>query len=269
MKKAFNLSAYDNQTLYAVSDNAESPQAVIVVVHGLCEHLGRYDYLTDKFVQAGFSVYRFDHRGHGLSEGERIHLSDKFELGKDVNSVVDYAKNENPDLPIFIVGHSMGGLAVALFATMYPEKVSGIVLSGAFVRDTFKMTGVVKGDDLDYLENNLGNMISRNQKLVEAYADDRLVEQKISVGLFRRVNEAQQWQKINSAKFIDSVCIMHGGADAIVSPVDSIDFYNQIATKDKSLHIFSGLYHELFNEPERDEIITLAVKWIKERLNKF
>lgn len=269
MRKAFNLSTYDNQMLYALYDKAESPHAVVVIVHGLCEHLGRYDYLTEKFVKAGLSVYRFDHRGHGKSEGKRTYLNDKFDLGKDVNSVVDYAKNENPAVPIFVVGHSMGGLAVALFATMYPEKVNGLVLSGAFVRDNCNMTEVAKGDDLDYLDNTLGNIISCDQKVVKSYANDRLVEQKISVGLYRRVNEAQYWQKINSVRFVDPVCIMHGGADMIVSPEDSIDLYNQIAAKDKSLHIFSGMYHELFNEPKKDEIITIAVKWIKERVNKM
>ena len=112
------ISSFDGTKLYFNREMPEQARAAAVIVHGLCEHQGRYDYLADLFHQAGIGTYRFDHRGHGRSEGERTYYDDFNELLDDTNVVVDMAIADNPDLPVFLIGHSMGGFTVALYLSL-------------------------------------------------------------------------------------------------------------------------------------------------------
>ena len=96
------IASFDGTKLYFKKDAADNARAAIVIVHGLCEHQGRYDYFAQKLNDAGFTVYRFDHRGHGRSEGEDTYYSDFNELLDDTNIFVDMAIEENPDIPVFL-----------------------------------------------------------------------------------------------------------------------------------------------------------------------
>ena len=126
------LTTFDDIQLYFRKDTpASTPKAAIVIVHGLCEHAGRYDYVTEKLLKKSFVVYRFDHRGHGRSEGQRVFYKDFHDIIEDVHTVIDKVKSENPKLPLFVIGHSMGGFASAAYGTKYPGTVNGFVLSGA------------------------------------------------------------------------------------------------------------------------------------------
>lgn len=116
--------SFDGTKLFVNKEVDMDCRAVCVIVHGLCEHQGRYDYLAEKMHEMGFGTYRFDHRGHGRSEGERTYYDDFNQLLDDVNVVVDMAVSENSALPVFLLGHSMGGFAVALYGAKYPNKKS-------------------------------------------------------------------------------------------------------------------------------------------------
>ena len=96
------ITSFDGMKLYLKKETAADNKAVIVIVHGLCEHQGRYDYFAEKLHEAGIGTYRFDHRGHGRSEGEETFYSDFNELLDDTNVVVDMAIEENPDIPVFL-----------------------------------------------------------------------------------------------------------------------------------------------------------------------
>ena len=100
------ITSFDGTKLYLKKETAADNKAVIVIVHGLCEHQGRYDYFAEKLHEVGIGTYRFDHRGHGRSEGEETFYSDFNELLDDTNVVVDMAIEENPDIPVFLLGHS-------------------------------------------------------------------------------------------------------------------------------------------------------------------
>ena len=119
------FASFDGTELYMKCNVPEKPNGVIVIVHGLCEHQGRYDYVTDKLNSAGYSVYRFDHRGHGRSKGKSVYYTDFNEIVDDVNEAVKIAEAENPNIPLFILGHSMGGYATALFGAKYPGGSEG------------------------------------------------------------------------------------------------------------------------------------------------
>lgn len=268
MTKEFFVSSFDKTELYAKSDMPSDPKAIVLIVHGLCEHQGRYDYLAGKLNESGYGVYRFDHRGHGRSAGKKVFYNDFNELLDDVNEMVELAKKENPSLPLFVLGHSMGGFAVANFGIKYPGKVSGFVTSGALTRNNGGIaSGLPKDLPVDtYFPNELGAGVCSDPAVVEAYGNDPYVEKQISAGLFYEILKGVLWYKANSSSFIDPVLILHGCNDGIVSEKDSRDFFGDISSTDKGLKIYPHLFHEILNEPVKDEVIGDIVSWLDKRV---
>ncbi|SHF05915.1 alpha/beta hydrolase [Alkalibacter saccharofermentans] len=263
------ISSYDGTKLFLKKEVPVNPKAIVLIVHGLCEHQGRYNYLTQKLNEKGFGVYRFDHRGHGKSEGPKVYYDDYTQIFEDVNVVVELIKNENPHLAVFLIGHSMGGYAGALYGSNYPYKIDGYILSGALTRNNANI-GAELDRDLDpktYFPNELGPGICSNPKVVEAYVKDPLVEKEISAGLFYSLFNGLDWLKENGHRFLDPVIILHGGNDGLVSNKDSRDFYGDIASEDKTLKIYAKLYHEIFNEYSRDEVIGDVLFWLEKQLD--
>lgn len=262
------IETFDGVRLFHRKDQVDSPKAVIVIVHGLCEHLGRYDYVTSKFNQNGYSVYRFDHRGHGRSEGKRVYYNSYTEIREDVNFFVELAKKENPKVPVFVLGHSMGGYAVTSFATQYSGKANGIILSGALTRYHKECAGPLPVDAPadTYVPNALGSGVCSDPEVVKAYEEDPLVEKEISVGLLNSIYDGIEWLKANPKLFTDPVLILHGCCDGLVAEEDSRELYGQIASEDKTLKIYSKLFHEILNEPCKDEIMDDILLWLGHRV---
>jgi len=247
-----------------VCNEVEASKAVVVLVHGLCEYAGRYDHVTERLCADGYQVYRFDHRGHGRSEGKMTYYSDCMEIGEDVRVVVELAKSENPDKKIYIVGHSMGGHATALYATRYPGMVDGCVLLGAITRQSTAKEGdfpIPLPEDV-YLDNEFKEGLCSDPRVLETYLDDPYVKTKISVGLLNRVWEGTNFLREHAAEFVDPVLMLHGCKDGIVSERDSREMYGEISSEDKTLKIYAGLCHELLNEPCKDEIIDEILLWL-------
>lgn len=266
MDKETYIQSFDDTRLFLEADVPAKPKAIIVIVHGLCEHLGRYEYITQKLTDRGFGVYRFDHRGHGQSEGKPIFYNDFNEMIDDVNFVVELAKTENPTLPVFLIGHSMGGFAVTTFGMKYPNKVNGIVSSGALTRFNreFPIPPDMPVDS--YFPNELADSICSDPAVVEAYKNDPLVGKEVSFGLFYCLFAGVDWNKENSSKLVDPVLLLHGCKDELVSEKDSRDLFGDISSEDKTLKIYAFLFHEIFNEPSKDEVIEDAISWLEKRL---
>lgn len=267
MAEEYTFKTFDGIELYGKTDAVANPRGVVVIVHGLCEHQGRYDYLTARLNAQRYSVYRFDHRGHGRSQGTRVYYGAYDEIAKDTNVVVDRAIAENPGVPVYMLGHSMGGYGAALYGHLYPEKIAGYVLSGAWTRDNGGLgTSVIKAcegqDDLAYVPNQLGDGVCSDPSVGERYLADPLVEKQMAVGLFRALHAGHDFMRENPKLFVDSVLIMHGGSDGLVSPTDSLELFSSIASKDKSLRIYAGLMHEIFNEYDKDQVIADALTWL-------
>ncbi len=264
MKQEFNFSTFDDISLYASKNLVENARGVVIIVHGLCEHLGRYDYVTDKLNESGYSVYRFDHRGHGKSGGKKVYYSKWTEISDDINTYFDLVKAEQPNKPIFVLGHSMGGYSTTCFATRFPGKADGILLSGALVRYNHPMAGSLPMElppDV-YMPNALGDGVCSDPAVVEAYAQDPLVEKEISVSLMNSMGEGVEWLKAHAAEFVDPTLIMHGCCDGLVSEKDSRDLFSEIGSQDKGLIIYAKLFHEILNEPSKDEILCDITRWL-------
>lgn len=262
------VESFDGTKLYFCKNPVNEAKAAVVIVHGLCEHAGRYDYLTEKLNARGINVYRFDHRGHARSEGQRTFYSDFHHIIDDVNVIVEAALQESGSIPLFVIGHSMGGFATSAFGTKYPGKVKGIVLSGALTRYNAQIAGELPRalPSGTYFPNELGNGVCSDPEVVAAYASDPLVEKQISVDLFNSLGNGIVWLKQHAGQFVDPVFVMHGANDGLVSEQDSRDFYGDIASADKTLKIYARLMHEIFNETSRDEVIEDAIVWIEKRI---
>lgn len=268
MVQEMMFKTFDGTELYMKQDIPDAPKAAVVIVHGLCEHQGRYDYVTDSLNKNGIAVFRFDHRGHGRSAGKRVFYNTFNEIADDVNAAVKIAEAQYPGLPLFVLGHSMGGYATALFGSLYPGRVTGIMLSGALTRFNHKLMGELPmpGAPDVYFENALGSGVCSDAAVVEAYANDPYVEKQISVGLCNTMGDGVNWLKENPGKFKYPVLVMHGCNDGLVSEKDSRDFFGEIASEDKGLVIYPHLFHEILNEPSKDEIIGDMLRWIGKRI---
>lgn len=264
------ISSFDGTKLYFRKDVPDVHRAVVVISHGVHEHLNRYDHFAEKLNEAGIATYRFDHRGHGRSEGPKVFYNDYNEIADDINCVVELAKSENPGLPVFAFGHSMGGFGTAVFATKYPGKVSGVILSGAPTRQNKQIVNEmpIKGNPQDFIKGvSLGGGICHDEKLNAEHRADPLATTGMTVGVMNAMYYGVKWLKENPDRFVDPVLILHGCCDGPVSEKDSRDFFGEIASKDKTLKIYALLFHEILNEPCRDDIIAEIVTWLNRHID--
>ena len=262
------IRSFDGTQLFTRKDEAQKQKAIVVIAHGLAEHLGRYDALAETLLKHDFTVYRYEQRGHARSEGERTFFKDFNEMPDDLKTIMDLAKKENSGQAVFLIGHSMGGFTAAAFGTKYPAEVAGIVLSGALTRYNKELFGPLPMDlPADtYLDNELGEGVCSDPEVVKAYGEDPLVEKKISVGLINEFAPGIAWLKENAESFVDPVLVLHGNEDGLVAEKDSRDFYGEIGSIDKTLKIYASLMHEIFNEPSKYKIYDEVIEWIDERL---
>lgn len=262
------FSSFDGTQLYLNKEIPEHARAAAVIVHGLCEHQGRYDYLAELFHKAGIATYRFDHRGHGRSEGERTYYSDFNELLDDTNVVVDMAIQENPDIPVFLLGHSMGGFTVSLYGAKYPDKkLRGLITSGALTKDNGHLiTGVPKGlDPHTQLPNELGSGVCSVAEVVDWYGKDPYNTKTFTTGLCYAICDGIDWFKEAVHSFAYPVLMLHGEKDGLVSVQDTYEFFADVASTDKQMKIYGNLFHEIFNEYCKDEVIGDVLNWMDRR----
>lgn len=265
------LTAGDNVDLFMSKHILADARAVLVIVHGLCEHSGRYQYVTTTFNNFGYSVYRFDNRGHGRSGGDRGYINDFIELIDDADKIVNRVMLDNPGLPIFMLGHSLGGFIAAAYAVNYPGRLSGQVLSGGALM-VQPVLAALEGIDFSEtprapIVNTLTDRICRDPEVVQAYRADPLNLKEFTTKLMSEsLLRGARWLMNRQVDYTCPCLILHGGADQIVTPDASLYFYEHIASKDKKLKIYDGLYHEILNEPEKDIVIKDIHLWLEDRI---
>lgn len=265
------IKTFDDLMLHVEVDEVSESKAVIILVHGLAEHLHRYDELAMYLNEEGYTTIRYDQRGHGHSEnkdGKPVYIKSYWELGEDVHTMVKYAKGRYPTKKIYLIGHSMGGFSVFLYGTKYPGEVNGIITSGALTRGNnkglFSFTEDMTPET--YLPNALGGKVCTDAKVVEAYAEDSFVPKEISASMLMEMQRGVSYLKANAAQFRDSVLLLHGQEDGLVAEEDSRETYGEISSADKGLIIYPKLYHEIFNEPKKYDIYEDVISWLDERL---
>ena len=266
------LGSKDVKIFYSV-DKVEEPKAAVVFVHGICEHLGRYAYIKEKFIKENYNVYRYDARGHGKSEGRRGYLEDFDDYLEDLNLFVDMVKNENKGLKLILVGHSMGGLVATAYTSRCPDKVDLLAISGGANRcpksaKALKFLPFNLMGKINYV-NKLGDAVCSVKEVGIEYNKDPLVLKKISFRLLgnafvKGVNFVNK--NINNIKC--PVIVMHGEKDGVVGKDIGEWTFANLKCKDKVLKIYPNLYHEIFNEVTKDDVIKDLINWCNERVVK-
>lgn len=266
----------DGVKLLYKKDIPTKPKAIILINHGFAEHLLRYDYTTRKFSEAGYGVYRYDLRAHGRSKSKLGHIDSFNDFVEDSNEMVDLIMGENKDIPIYMLGHSMGGLITALYGIKYKEKLKGQLFSGAMLDYSPSIKGLKKpifiiANSLFknlYIKNPVDSNICSDIEVYNNYIKDPLVLKKASLNfyvefLINGVNTLNNGIHNYSYPFF----ITHGEMDKIVPKEFSLSFYERVSSKDKEIKIYDGLYHEILNEKIKDQIIEDMVNWIDKRVN--
>ena len=252
------------------------PRAILLLVHGLAEHSGRYLNLVNELVPAGFLVCAIDHRGHGLSEGRRCYVKRFDEYVEDLNTYINIVRDANPDIKIFMVGHSLGGTIAIAYAEAHQEKLAGLILSAPTLKAGSSIT---KRDKLlariaSVLAPGAGvasvdaTTISKDQAVVAAYVNDPLVYRgKISARLGAEILKAIEktipplMQKIKLP-----ILIMQGAEDRLSNPEGSRVIFEGVSSSDKTFKRYDGLFHEIFNEPERAIVFADMRQWLAARV---
>jgi len=266
------LPTFDNVSLFVRSDLPAEAKAVFILVHGLAEHGGRYQYVTEKCNRFGYGVYRFDHRGHGKSEGERAHVDDFMHFVDDAALVVDMAGRENPGLPLFMFGHSMGGQVAAVYGIRYKGVLAGQIFSGALFREPAAAAELKKIDFARLpaaarMPNALAAFVSRDPDVVRAYENDPLVLKEVGLRLLGAIAvRGPAWLNDHVREYDGPCLILHGGGDRIVDPESARWFHAHISSADKELRVYDELYHEVWNEREKDGVIEDIHRWVEKRM---
>jgi alpha-beta hydrolase superfamily lysophospholipase len=249
------------------------PKAVIALVHGLGEHVGRYDHAGKALTQAGYALAGFDLRGHGKSGGTRGHIASLDAVLRDIRQFVEFQKHKFPGVPIFIYGHSLGGLLTLAYAIQHGEDIHGAIVTGAALRSPILeqkakvllvkllgslLPGMIIPTGLD------PNTISRDPGVVQKYIADPLVHDKTSLGLARTGFSAIDFCFTHANEIKPPLLIMHGKADMGTYPSGSEDFAKLASEKnpDVTLKIWDGLYHEIHNEPEQADVFKMIIEWL-------
>ena len=249
----------------------KKPKAVVVIAHGLAEHSSRYGHVADRLNDSGYAVYALDHRGHGKSDGTPGNIERFTFLRGDLDTLLSQARGEHPGLPVFLLGHSYGGLiALDYLVTRGASGLTGLCLSGAAVDPSVgSALERAMAPVLAAIAPNLGvvpldaEAVSRDPLEVKKYVEDPLnYHGKIRARTGAESLTAVKRVVAGLSKVTLPVLIQHGTEDRLVSAAGSKMIAEKIGSTDKRLTLYDGLYHEIFNEPERDQVIGDLVGWL-------
>jgi alpha-beta hydrolase superfamily lysophospholipase len=270
-----SLETYDGLTLRGREWPLALARGTIVVVHGLGEHIGRYAHVAAFLVARGWRVVAYDQRGHGRSGGVRARLRQGDDLLVDLGRVIDAVRAEHA-APLLLLGHSMGGLIAARFvagalapAAAWSRPVDALVLSSPALDLGMNAMQKAMLALLGPLAPNLAvgtglgsHWISRDAAVVAAYAADPLVHDRITARLTRFMVDAGQAVRSVAPRWRVPTLLLYAGADRLVAPAGSAAFAAAAPPGLVTVHAFAPLFHEIFNEPERAEVLSILADWL-------
>lgn len=250
------------------------PQQVVLLVHGYAEHSGRYDPMGAWLAQRGCAVHAYDQRGHGRSEGVRGHVDRFAQFLDDLDQLVDLVAGEHPGLPIFVVGHSMGGLVVAAWSAERAPRVAGAVTSGAALRIAevpsawlrLQLRVARRLAPRRALPRPIDpTALSRDPEVGRAYQADPLIFQEMTLSLAAELFDAARRTATRASAVTLPMLLLHGEDDPLCPASGSRDFHAGLRTQGSELRIYPQLRHEIFNEPERESVFADLLGWVTAR----
>ena len=250
-------------------------KAVVALVHGFGEHCDRYCTVTTALTQAGYAVFGFDNQGHGRSEGQRGHINRWQDYRDNVSAFLAKVRHHEPSLPLFVLGHSLGGLIVLDFALMSPAGLSGIVISGPPIRPVgiakpylVAIARILSGVWPRFTMNvgTGAQSLSRDPDVVQQIQNDPLKHSMATVRWGTECLVAIAAVRRNISQLQVPILLVHGSADKVNDVQGSEEIFERITTTDKTLKIYPGSYHEPHNDLDRNQVMNDLVHWLDEHL---
>ncbi|OBG12607.1 hydrolase [Mycolicibacterium celeriflavum] len=251
------------------------PRGVVVLCHGYAEHARRYDHVAARFGEAGLITYALDLRGHGRSGGKRVYLRKIGEYTEDFRTLVRLAAAEHPRLPRIALGHSMGGGVVFAYGVDHPDDYTAMVLSGpaVYAQDAVSsfmiavakiVGGILPGLPVEQLPTEA---VSRDPEVVAAYMADPMVHHgKLPAGIAKALIKVGESMPQRASALTAPLLVVHGEQDKLIPVAGSHRLMECVGSDDAHLKVYPELYHEVFNEPERDLVLDDVTSWIEAKL---
>jgi len=248
---------------------SERARAAVIMVHGMGEHILRYSSWAAKFNSAGIIFQGMDLPGHGKSEGKRGHIRSYDQIDEMLDILLEESRKTQPEIPVFIYGHSMGGGMVLNYLIKKNPDIRGAIVTSPWIKLAFPLNKVkvllarIMKNIYPSLTQPAGLVtehLSQKQDVVDMYNEDPLVHGKISVSLFCSAVSAGEYVLNNAEKINVPVLLLHGGEDKITSP----DASREIASRSGlvTFRLWEGGYHELHNEPFSEAVFSYILEWI-------
>jgi alpha-beta hydrolase superfamily lysophospholipase len=249
------------------------PRAVVVLAHGASEHSGRYAWTGEQLTSRGYAMYAIDHRGHGRSAGDRAVIDRMRNAVEDVHTLVERAVAAHPGRPVVLLGHSMGGAVALSYTVEHEDALDALVLSAPLAAlEAASPVQRVAGRVLSVIAPKLGvvgidsTAVSRDPKVVEDYdADDLNYHGKLPARTVAELTSAIDGYPEAVKRLELPMLVMHGTADRLTPIAGSEMVVENAASGDKTFKRYDGLFHELLNEPERQEVLDDIAAWLDER----
>jgi acylglycerol lipase len=267
-------SPVDGTRLYWQGWEPDEPaRGAVIIVHGAAEHGGRYAYVAERLVSHGYAGYALDHRGHGRSDGPRAMIERLDRLVDDLALFLTRVREEHGGQRPFLVGHSLGGAVALTYAVRHPDDVAGLALSGPAVATeavpaalrsvTAVLSAVAPRLPVFKIEDDA---ISRDPEVVGTYQRDPLnYSGKLPARTLAEIVRSMDAMPRRVGALKTPLLLLHGSEDRLCPPEGSRMVHALAGSADKTLKIYEGLYHEVFNEPERAEVVGDLSSWIVER----
>ena len=247
----------------------QTTRGVIVIVHGLNSHSGYYQWVAEQLTAQGYAVHALDLEGHGQSGGERFYVKSIYDYVDDVDQLVDMAKAAHQGLPIFVLGHSAGGVVSCLYALEHQEKINGLICESFAYQlpaPDFALA-ILKG--LSHLAPHLHTIklknedFSRDPAVVEFMNNDPLIAHESQpTKTMEQLVLADERLKKDFSLITIPVLILHGTDDHAAKYSGSQFFYDHAGATDKTIKLYEGHYHDLLNDVDKEKVMADIGEWL-------
>ena len=245
-------------------------RGVVVIAHGAGEHSGRYTHVADRLVREGYAVYALDHRGHGRSAGPRALIDRMDNVVADLDTLVLQASSAHQGVPVFLLGHSMGGTVSLCYSLRHQDRLDALALSGPLAAlEAAPAIVHIAAKALSALIPRLPvygvdpSLVSRAPAVVQAYKTDPLVHHgKLPVRTVAELAAAIESFPDRAPEITVPTLILYGTADEICPTEGSVMLGNRIGATDRTVKSYPGLYHEILNEPEQEQVMDDLCAWL-------
>ena len=248
-------------------------RGVVILIHGFNSHSGYFAWAGERFAGSGFAAYALDHRGRGKSEGERFYVEKFSDWLEDVDKLVEIARSENPGAPVYLLGHSVGGVIASSYAFEHQAEIAGLVCESFALDVGLPQLVQLALKGASHLVPHLpvyslkNEIFSRDPNVVAAMNSDPLIaNEKQPAETASEVLKAAARLKENMPNFHVPVFIIHGTEDKATRPAGSQYFYDNVGSADKTLKLYEGGYHDLLNDIDKEIVMADILAWVNGRV---